>query len=148
MRLRKIAQTLNKLFCSDFGNGLSLFPCVYHPGYQKVLECRDSVPRPKGFCEANKVIFLFLLFCSKLWQFIRNWKFNILFVLNIDFISNRALCERPSLTVRGQASLFKARYLCKRPGLCVRVLASFCEAQPPCERPNIPVRGLTSLWEA
>ena len=28
---------------------------THQPGYQKALECRNSIQRPKGFCEANVV---------------------------------------------------------------------------------------------
>ena len=38
-----------------FGFGIACFLSSPQSGYQEALERGNSVPRPKGFCEANKV---------------------------------------------------------------------------------------------
>ena len=97
------------------------------PGYLKALERGNSVLRPKGFCEADKVkslVFLSqnlechnscvignLLFYEKLLYFSTFWQ--------IIKHSNEAwtLWERPGLPFRGLASLLEVQPPCKRPDL-------------------------------
>ena len=108
--------------------------------------------------EANKILwgkqgkaFRCFVAKSKVSGFTRNWYPNILWYYGFWLVF-LATCEvvswqvvRPSLPVRGSASLWEAKPPCKRLGLPVRGPASLWEARPPCERPCLPVRGPASL---
>ena len=56
-------------------------------GHQIALECRNSGPRPKGFCEANKVNFLGVFFTkSNMLWFRLNWYLNILWKFTFSLV--------------------------------------------------------------
>ena len=101
------------------------------PGYLKALERGNSVPRPKGYCEAKKVYFSAVLLHNPLF-----WDLRV-----VDSLISKYFWQVWS-------TLWKARPPWDRPSLPVRGLASLRVAQPPCERPSLPVRGPASLWAA
>ena len=59
---------------------------TFRPGYLKALEHGNSVTRPKGFCEADKVNFLPVCFVAK--SKISQFTPNLIFYENILSISN------------------------------------------------------------
>ena len=84
-------------------------------GYLNALERGNSVPRPKEFYELNKVKYFAVLLqnlnCRDAWV-IDTLLFyeNMLFICIFDKLLStlreaRPFCERPSLSVRGLASL-------------------------------------------
>ena len=86
-------------------------------GYQKALERSKSVPRPKGFCEGNKVKLSAVLS--------QNPKCRDLLLIDILIF----------LKIKIFMGLFGKLWVGK------------WEALPPCERPGLPVRGPASLWK-
>ena len=85
-----------------------MFWAYARTGYLKALERGNSVPRPKGFCEADKVK-LFAVF----WQ-IQNVASYVQLILScfmkikallVFLASYEVLFERPGLPVRGPAFL-------------------------------------------
>ena len=103
-------------------------------GYQKALELWNSFPRPKEFCEVDKVKLFAVLLQNTKCCYLRMIDTKIIYE-KLDYIS---------IFVKLWSTLWEAWPPFERPGFPVRDPASLFEAQPSCERLGLPVRGPAS----